>query len=241
MSARILLFGVALTCAAPAAGQTLPPPAAPSAADPAVIDVTSLTYQVHNFEMLLQNAADHGGKEFMTKAATVVPPNVQLLVLTDPEVHGYPLPTGGFIFSVQVPPVMQSVVSTWVSLRRRDAGAQPASTGDAPGRVAANALPEPDPVKPPPAAAAFNPDRVYTLALRDAFIEAMLDFPSALPLKDQDWITVAFSNAAGPIPPALYSDNRTMILSLKGEYLIQFRKGAITREQTRNLVEIRRF
>ncbi|MEK6631041.1 MAG: hypothetical protein AABY89_09930, partial [Acidobacteriota bacterium] len=98
----------------------------------------------------------------------------------------------------------------------------------------------------PDAANALNltvdPNEQYTAAVQNALVEAMLDHSQALPIGDNEWLTVAARDAE---TRRLEGDNAydvvTILIRIKGSDLAALRAGRITREEARKRVEVREY
>jgi hypothetical protein len=96
----------------------------------------------------------------------------------------------------------------------------------------------------PPAAARVlprNPNELYTDAVKDALVDAMLDYSGPMALQPDEWLTVAARDADGPLTPGEPYDAVTLVLRISGAHLADFRAGRITREAARARVEVREF
>jgi hypothetical protein len=91
--------------------------------------------------------------------------------------------------------------------------------------------------KPP----ARDPGRLYTEAVKDALVEAMLDYSAPMALQPDEWLTVAARDADGPLMPGEPYDAVTLVLRIRGAHLAEFRAGRLTREDVRARVEVREF
>jgi hypothetical protein len=85
-----------------------------------------------------------------------------------------------------------------------------------------------------------NPDYEYAVAVCDALMDAMLDSPGPLPIKENEWLTVA-AVSGDPNPPGFIttSSDYTTYLQIKGADLLAYRQGKITKEEARKLVEMK--
>ena len=71
-------------------------------------------------------------------------------------------------------------------------------------------------------------------------MDAMLDSPGSLPIKENEWLTVA-AVSSDPSPPGLVnnSSDYTTYLQIKGADLLAYRQGKITKPEARKLVEMK--
>jgi hypothetical protein len=104
-------------------------------------------------------------------------------------------------------------------------------TPPAAGAAARPALP------PPPA----DPDVLYTETVKNALIDAMLEYGGVMALQPDEWLTVAARDAEGPLSPAENYDPATLILRVKGSDLAAFQSKSVTLEEARKRVEVRQF
>jgi hypothetical protein len=88
-----------------------------------------------------------------------------------------------------------------------------------------------------------DPNHAYTIEVKSALIEAMLESSGPLALADDEWLTVAArDNVEGvPLSPAGTSDFATLIFRIKGGDLAAFRAGRLTVDQARGRVELRAY
>ena len=194
--------------------------------------------KLQDFESMLVNAVRHGAAAFAQRAADQIPPNVQLMS-EDPQAMGFapPTPDGGLMFVVVVPPVRQIAVLFMQQAPRRMSGPRP--VGNASGA-------NPDPMDKSPVVSGgagadpMNMDLIYTTMVIEALKDAMLDNSTTLPLKDNEWLTVASIDGVGPTPGAVSSPyGHTTYLSIKGADLLALRQGKITRDDARKLVVLK--
>jgi hypothetical protein len=124
----------------------------------------------------------------------------------------------------------------------------PVAPPAAPGQVQAqNQLEPPDMPEAPPAPReaasrepADDPGAAYTAAVKSALIEAMLDYGSAIPIGETEWLTVAAREAESFAAGGMY-DSVTLTLRVRGSDLLALRAGRATREEARARVEAREF
>jgi hypothetical protein len=229
---RGLILSAALALAVPAWAQTGTP------ADPA-------RPQVQAFEMVLRGAVDLGGQRFAQRAAEVVP-SVYLAPSDTPTVNGVPIREKGiFLFEVQVPGILQTGLRTYLEYLHQgpspasegvSGGAQPVSSG---ARVSAN-VSAPESVRETPLMA--DPDRAYSMEVRTAIIDAMLDSSAVLPLGADDTLIIVASGADPMVANPLYrSSPRKLILSIRGSDLRDFRDGKLTRDEALHRITETRF
>ena len=230
---RVLTLCVVLATAAPLAAQNAE-----------TADQQQVKFKLQDFEAILRNAVKHGADALAQKVADAIPRNVQL-TSDDPEAMGFapPTPDGGLMFVVVVPPIRQ-VLFTYMLPQQYQRPGRPVNTPNPrPVGSASGATPDPmtsSPVVSGAAAAPFNADLEYSVAVSNALMDAMLDNSSALPLKDSEWLTIAAVDGVGPTPGVVNSPyGHTTYLSIKGSDLTQFRQGKISRDEARKLVVLK--
>lgn len=83
-----------------------------------------------------------------------------------------------------------------------------------------------------------GPDEMYTDAIKKALVDAMVNHSSALMLADDEWLTVAARDNAGPAIPGTIDDRSGIILRIKGSDLAAFRANKLSRDDVTKKVEI---
>jgi hypothetical protein len=119
----------------------------------------------------------------------------------------------------------------------RDDDARPvtaADVADAGAPAAPSAPPLPVPAAPPA-------DVLYTETIKNALIDAMLEYGGVMALQPDEWLTVAARDAEGPLSPAENYDPATLIIRVKGSDLAAFQAKTLTLEEARKRVEVRQF
>jgi hypothetical protein len=84
-----------------------------------------------------------------------------------------------------------------------------------------------------------DPNALYTETVKNALIDAMLDYSGPMGVGPDEWLTVAARDAEGPLNPNEPYDAVTIVLRIKGSDLAAFRADRITREEARKRVEVR--
>lgn len=102
--------------------------------------------------------------------------------------------------------------------------------------AAAEELPAPAAPAPP-----RDANALYTDAVKEAIVDAMLDYSGPMALQPEEWLTVAARDADGPLMPGEPYDAVTLVLRIRGAHLTDFRAGRVSREDTRARVEVREF
>ena len=179
--------------------------------------------QVRSFEAVLRAAVETGGRRVAERAVQAVP-DVQLAMDGDPLVLGVPHPDGGWVFNVQVPDIMQSYLRIFDAMNAQRRGLRNVTT-DAPTAL------EPDP---------FAPGKEYAHYVREALIEAMIENSHALNVNSTSELVIVAS-----VPDAVRRNpldtSRSIILSIRGEYLAAYRQRLISKDDVKSKVVDRRF
>lgn len=122
---------------------------------------------------------------------------------------------------------------------------QPVGGGTGLGAAGARAsVPPSDDVQPPPAAPARRPldlVEVYGQELKAALLDAMLRHSGALPIGDEEWLTVAFRDEPSWFTPADVTELTTITLRVRGSDLRALREGRLSFEDARARIETRAF
>jgi hypothetical protein len=251
---RVLVVSAALALAAPLTAQQ--PQSGP--------DEQQLRYQLQTFEGVLQSAVRHGGDTFARDQASVIPPGIQL-TSDDPQAFGFAPPeSGGLFFLVVVPPlrvtveylvqrqpfVRPQVPAASQGPMQNVAGAPPPGGGVVSPMAAATPA---DPMKVSPVvdegrcavraprtSQSSNPNREYAVAVCDALMDAMLDYSGPLPVKEEEWLTIAAIDGTGGTPGVLNSPySYTTYLQIRGSDLVALRQGKISKSEARKLVSLK--
>ncbi len=120
----------------------------------------------------------------------------------------------------------------------RGAPGGPTATADIGGPVAATAAAAPN---RPDSALWTNPGEVYTNEVKNALMDAMLDYTAALAVAPEEWLTVAARDNEPRLNPGDLYDVSTIVLRIKGSDLAAFRADRLSREDARKRVEVREF
>ena len=87
-----------------------------------------------------------------------------------------------------------------------------------------------------------DPGAVYTTEVKDALVDAMVEYGGALPVAPNEWLTVAARDqGVSRLQPGDPYEASTILVRIKGADLAAFRAGQIDREQTRGRVELREY
>ena len=122
-------------------------------------------------------------------------------------------------------------------LERQVAPAPPPGMPPAPGTVAAAATGEADTGRNP----GIDPGQQYTDAVKNALIDAMIEYSGPMRLQPEEWFTVAARDSEGPLVPGELYDAATIVLRVQGSDLDAYRAGRATKAETLAKVEVREF
>jgi hypothetical protein len=191
---------------------------------------------VEFFELALKNSIITAGKKVaawvleMDKTATME-------FVTAPDVRAVPLPDDSLVFHVDVSEIglsSQLLVQYW---DRKGLWAPPGQQG---GAVRAGNAPVPDdPIKAPPVRT--TPSQYFTERVREELINTMLDHSGILQMRAGQTLTVACNPVESTAPNQLRSSSRKLVLTIKGEDLLAFRQGTLSRDQAKQRITERRF
>lgn len=85
-----------------------------------------------------------------------------------------------------------------------------------------------------------DPNELYTDSVKNALIDAMLDFSGFLKIADHEWLTVAASDSDGPSPGQI-DDASRIVIRIKGADLAAFQANKLTRAEVLKKVEVKEF
>jgi hypothetical protein len=107
------------------------------------------------------------------------------------------------------------------------------------GAPSAPALGAPEPER---SAILEDPGAVYTMQVKDALMDAMIEYGAPLPLAPTEWLTVAARDqGVSRLQPGDPYDASTILVRIKGADLAAFRAGQIYRGETRRRVELKEY
>lgn len=226
-SQTLVLSVLIVGCSLPAFAQTA------AALPTAPAESPELRAQVRTMERVFSGAIQNGVDQIARKINAVMP---GLRIFAGlPHAHGYQLEKVGWFFDVEVPEVQTASVDLYQAL-------QPDPRQVDPRRPANNSVQsaitnrEDTPVP----AVIQDPRGEYRSAVRDALIDAMLDF-GQLPLKPTEELTVGARAADAPMPSMESTETVALVLRITGEDLTLFRQGKITRAEAKARVKIREY
>lgn len=248
--------------AAPGTAAAAAPAAAQAAGQPSAESLREQRVQLGNFEVLL-HAALRGAVQKFGQWVLQVAPSVYVTQAASPAVHGFPLPDGDLVFTVQQAELVGSQILT---LQLQQPGARPVplarnpnatpgtvvSQGAGPGGGIVKADPMNGPaVAPTPAAeegcarvtpGPIDPNQKYSECVKEALIDAMLDNSLMLPLKAGQTLQLVDIPIDSAVQNQVYTNqSRKLILSIQGEDLKAFHDGKITRDEAKQRIVEKRF
>jgi len=86
-----------------------------------------------------------------------------------------------------------------------------------------------------------DPGGQYTEAVKNALIDAMLDYSTAMNIGPDEWLTVAARDDSGPLMPNQVYESTTIVLRIKGSDLAALTADRTKRAEVRQKVEVRVF
>jgi hypothetical protein len=86
-----------------------------------------------------------------------------------------------------------------------------------------------------------DPGAVYTTQVKDALVDAMIEYSTPLPLGPNEWLTVAARDQGVRLQPGDPYDASTILVRIKGSDLAAFRAGEIDRDEARGRVEVKEY
>jgi hypothetical protein len=86
-----------------------------------------------------------------------------------------------------------------------------------------------------------DPHTAYTEAVKNALIDAMLDYSLPMDLGPDEWLTVAARDSEGPLTPDEIYDASTILIRVKGSDLATYAADRTKRMEVRGRVQVREF
>ena len=86
-----------------------------------------------------------------------------------------------------------------------------------------------------------DPHAAYTEAVKNALIDAMLDYSLPMDLGPDEWLTVGARDADGPLTPDEIYDPSTILIRVKGSDLATYAADRNQRGEVRSRVQVREF
>jgi hypothetical protein len=215
--------------------------------------------QIIVMEGVLVQAVRLGAQEVSAEMEKFEPAGVTALNGT-PRARGFVLDGYGVFFDVEIPNLNQSLVWSVMTVQRdrqvgrdldllrnalesmpqgpnREQAVQALqqvskTVGPAtPNRPTPQDAPPPGQVSAANAAPMPDPDAMYTDAVKDSLIDAMLDHSLQMNLAAEEWLTVAARASDGPLSPTGLSDSITIILQVKGSDLAVYHADKSKRDE----------
>lgn len=265
MKSGFLVTVAVLATSAAAAAQTVPPPAE-TAPQSSQATIQSRRDAMRVMEGVLTASVKSGAAQLNRRIQSVAP---SVTVLSgEARARGFLIEGYGVFFDVEIPDLNQSLVWSVQTLSRdrqlgdsltQLRGIVEAISDPGAREQAQQALHQVEQqVGPMPAAQSSgtivaastsgtpvpnigDPNEEYTKAVKDALIDAMLDYSASMKLGSDEWLTVAASSSSGPLMPGQVYDAPTTMLRVRGSDLSAYQTGKITRDDILKKVEIRDF
>ena len=247
------------------------PPQAPATDQGAPVQETAAAQrrrnQIQIMEGVLTRAVRSGAEDLARRMQSRDP---SLMLFTgQARARGFVLEEYGIFFDVEIPALRPTVIWSMRTLER-DATMASAidslrqaltSLPDGARRLQAEQalkyvqqLGPPSTGKPPAAnadrsvtaaaadpAALNDPHTSYTDAVKNALIDAMLDYSVAMDLGADEWLTVAARDSEGPLTPDEIYDPSTIVLRVKGSDLATYAADRSKRSEVRARVKVSEF
>jgi hypothetical protein len=86
-----------------------------------------------------------------------------------------------------------------------------------------------------------DPHTSYTEAVKNALIDAMLDYSLPMDLGADEWLTVAARDSEGPLTPDEIYDASTILIRVKGSDLATYAADRSRRSEVRSRVKVIEF
>jgi hypothetical protein len=218
--------------------------------------------QIQIMEGVLSRAVRSGAEDLARRMQSRDP---SLLLFTgQARARGFVLEGYGVFFDVEIPALRPTVVWAARTLERDATMANAidslrqalAAMPSGPARVEAEqALKQVQQFTPgqgqrPPgapgarsvqAASDDDPHTSYTEAVKNALVDAMLDYSLPMDLGAEEWLTVAARDSEGPLTPDEIYDATTIVIRVKGSDLATYAADRSRRSEVRGRVQVREF
>jgi hypothetical protein len=87
-----------------------------------------------------------------------------------------------------------------------------------------------------------DPGELYTTQVKNAIVDAMIEYSAPLPLSPAEWLTVAARDQDGSrLQPGDPYEVSTILLRIRGADLAAFRGGQIDRDEARRRVDVKEY
>jgi hypothetical protein len=128
------------------------------------------------------------------------------------------------------------------ALRRLEQQVTPVAIQAPPTPAGAVSVPVPSAVQAQVEPLLEDPAEAYTNEVKDALIDAMLEWSHSLGIATDEWLTVAArDNEEIPLSPNDLSEAMTMTFRIKGGDLAAYHARRLTKDEAKKRVEIREF
>jgi len=197
--------------------------------------------QVFQFERALKAAVEVGGQRLAEQARVVVPDTV-LTPTEQPIANGVKLEDYGYHFDVQVPNIDQTsmmLFNMFSEARRPRNGGGEGRSGDPQVPVAGRREGPAGPAAELPVAA-FDANKVYGASVKESLIDTMLDGSGMLTMAPTERLTLTVSAMPMPGSNPLLLEGK-MILTIKGQDLLDLRQGKITKDVAKSRIVVSSF
>lgn len=245
MTVRTFAISALLATSVPLAAQE----PSPGGADP-------LRTQIMTFEDALRRAIEIAGEDLSTQVQQQLKTPVPIqfgFIPAVPVVRGWPLESFGYHFDVQVPDVAGNSILVWRMWEDSRPGARMPDGRPPEGRPVASGggIVKDDPMtgggtagRPgaaSPAGSDFDPIAVYRANVRAALIDAIINNPGVLSLRDTDVVAVSAATVRQSPAYRLSSRSTRLTLYIRGADLMALRDGRLTRDQVKQRITEKAF
>lgn len=86
-----------------------------------------------------------------------------------------------------------------------------------------------------------DPNELYTDAVKNALIDAMLKYSAFLKIGADEWLTVAARDSEGPSIAGQIDEASTIVIRIKGSDLSAFQSNRLTRDEVLKKVQVKEF
>lgn len=219
--------------------------------------------QIQMMEGVLMRAVRSGAEELARRMQSRDP---SLMLFTgQARARGFVLEGYGIFFDVEIPALRPTVVWAARTLERDVTMASAidslrqalAAMPNGPTRLQAEqALKQVQQLGPPPGARGQaiapagsvqaasvddDPHASYTEVVKNALIDAMLDYSLPMDVGPDEWLTVAARDSEGPLTPDEIYEASTIVLRVKGSDLATYAADRSRRAEVRGRVQVREF
>ena len=221
--------------------------------------------QIQMMEGVLTRAVRSGAEELARRMQSRDP---SLMLFTgQARARGFVLDGYGVFFDVEIPALRPTVIWAARTLERDSTIANAieslsqalAAVPDGPTRIRAEqalkrvqqlnpghaqrpqGMPPTGTVQSTAAEPLDDPHASYTEAVKNALIDAMLDYSLPMDLSADEWLTVAARDSEGPLTPDEIYEASTILLRVKGSDLATYASDRSKRSEVRGRVQVREF